>query len=361
MKKILIVEPYMGGSHQHFIEGLSENVDASFTFITLPARSWKSRMQLSAVWCFEELKKLDADSRQFDIVFCSTFVDLSVLRSLLIRESWWNSRTLFYVYFHENQIAYPLSSKTNDNRQFALINFNSALSADRIAFNSLYNQNSFLDGCKNYLRKFSEINGDEVMGLISEKSTVLYPGMSFALIDRLRQERTVHSPVIVWNHRWEHDKGVQRFLETLNALLGQGLEFQVILLGQMHPDFMPYIGQIRKILAQRLIHLGFASSYQTYASLLSRSDIVVSSAEHEFFGISVMEAIRAGCVPVLPDKLPYRELYPEKFRYQEGRFGEMLTRRITERKRLSISEANELTDRFSWKSQKFRYRNWLEL
>ena len=42
--------------------------------------------------------------------------------------------------------------------------------------------------------------------------------------------------------------------------------------------------------------------------MLKSMDVVISTAEHEFFGIAVCEAIWAGAVPVLPRRLSYPEL-----------------------------------------------------
>ena len=49
--------------------------------------------------------------------------------------------------------------------------------------------------------------------------------------------------------------------------------------------------------------------------LQQEADVVVSTALHEFQGLAVMQAVAAGCVPVVPDRLAYRETYAEEFRY----------------------------------------------
>ena len=56
-----------------------------------------------------------------------------------------------------------------------------------------------------------------------------------------------------------------------------------------------------------------ATKKQDYFNWLSRSDIVISTAVQENFGISVVEAVRYGCFPLLPDRLSYPELIPEKY------------------------------------------------
>ena len=59
-------------------------------------------------------------------------------------------------------------------------------------------------------------------------------------------------------------------------------------------------------------------SREEYRNYLSQASIVVSTAIHEFQGLSVLEAISAGAVPVVPDDLCYREQYAEQYRYKAG-------------------------------------------
>ena len=54
-----------------------------------------------------------------------------------------------------------------------------------------------------------------------------------------------------------------------------------------------------------------------YRAVLAGADVVVSTADHEFFGISAVEAIAAGAYPLFPDRLAYPEILQEAG--QEGK------------------------------------------
>ena len=56
--------------------------------------------------------------------------------------------------------------------------------------------------------------------------------------------------------------------------------------------------------------MGYVESKGEYWKWLAKADWVLSTADHEFFGIAVVEALFAGCLPWLPEKLSYPELLP---------------------------------------------------
>ena len=102
MSRILILEPYFGGSHKNFISGLMRHVSAEYILLSLPARQWKTRMQLSAQWFIQELGRIPIQQRHFDTVLCSTFVDVAVFRALASQLPGWNLLAKLCLYFHEN-------------------------------------------------------------------------------------------------------------------------------------------------------------------------------------------------------------------------------------------------------------------
>lgn len=53
-----------------------------------------------------------------------------------------------------------------------------------------------------------------------------------------------------------------------------------------------------------------------YHELLKRAKYVFSAALHENLGISTMEAVVSGCIPILPNRCSYSEIYEEGFLYK---------------------------------------------
>jgi glycosyltransferase involved in cell wall biosynthesis len=99
-------------------------------------------------------------------------------------------------------------------------------------------------------------------------------------------------------------------LRALYALADEGMSFRVALAGENFRVTPAEFDAARAKLGNRLVHYGYAESRAEYAALLHRADIVLSTAIHEFFGVSVIEAIYCGCLPVLPNRLSYPELIP---------------------------------------------------
>ncbi|MDH3328010.1 MAG: DUF3524 domain-containing protein [Desulfobulbaceae bacterium] len=352
----LLLEPYYGGSHRFFLKGMRKHVPFTFTLISLPARKWKMRMQLAAPLFAERVIEQVRSGISFDGILCSTFLDSAMLKTLLCRE---NIQLPLLVYFHENQFAYPNQLSDPGGYQFAALNFTSAIAADRLAFNSRYNLNTFILGVEAYLKKAADMKMMHLLDGLQSKAEVLYPGIDFKQIDR--QERTGQNdiPVIVWNHRWEHDKDPETFFQVLYQLADQGIDFELIILGQGFAQKPAVFDQARIRLQKQIIHFGYVKNREEYVRLLLRGDIVISTAKHEFFGIAVLEAVRCGCFPIVPDRLAYCELFPQRYRYREGTFKSFLKRKLLHFEPLAGKDSRILTEKYSWASLADSYQSWL--
>jgi len=355
----VLFEPYYGGSHQSFIDGLVM-LPHDFTLHTLAANRWKWRMRLAAPFFAGRIRQGQIDLHGTTAIVCSSMLDVAAFKGLLPSV---HQHLPIHVYFHENQFAYPVQKEDQRDIHFALTNLTTALSADSLAFNSTYNLDSFLRGCESLLVKNDDMELAGYQDGIRAKSRVLPPGLNFDEIDQITAEREPdpdQAPVIVWNHRWEFDKDPDFFFKTLYALQADGVAFQLIVLGQSFRQSPAIFAEAQAILADRILHFGYAPSRPEYLGWLAKADLVVSTARHEFFGLSVIEAVRAGCCPLLPRRLAYPELFGDEFLYDDHEFAAKL-RASLENRRLNRQQSREMTERFSWRRLLPNYEEWLTL
>jgi glycosyltransferase involved in cell wall biosynthesis len=351
--RILVLEPYYGGSHKNFLDGLKSRLPFDFTFMTFPAQKWKWRMRLAAPYY---ARKLSESEQLFDRILCSSFVDVAAFRGLAPA---WTGEVPLLTYFHENQFVYPVQAEDERDLHFFLTNVTTAFASDRIAFNSSYNMRTFVEGSKKLLRSSHDMRFDEPSEILEEKSRVIPPGIDFSGIDATEVNNRDQSPVVVWNHRWEHDKNPELFFKTLYKLDKEGLDFRLVVLGQSYRESPHIFEEAKKRLAHRLLQFGYAHSQEEYARWLKSCDIVISTAAHEFFGIAVVEAVRAGCRPLLPRRLSYPDLFPDEFLYDEGELLRRLRQLVSRKERLSQDRAVELTERFSWETVAPAFKEWI--
>ncbi|MDO9107606.1 MAG: DUF3524 domain-containing protein, partial [Coriobacteriia bacterium] len=197
-----------------------------------------------------------------------------------------------------------------------------ALAATACAFNSAYTLRSFAEEIPGFLKAFPDHHPTGVAEAILAKSRVIAPPFDPAPFDAVLSPGSVASapraarPRIVWPHRWEHDKDPETFFAAVTSLAQEGLEFEVAVAGQSFRDTADAMQLAAAALGDRLVHVGEPATREEYAALLVGSDIAVSTATNEFFGLAMIEACYAGCTPVVPDRLAYPDVYPPEYRYR---------------------------------------------
>jgi glycosyltransferase involved in cell wall biosynthesis len=152
-----------------------------------------------------------------------------------------------------------------------------------------------------------------VIQAIADRCAVAYPGCHFPDAPADIKQPNQSPPLIIWNHRWEHDKNPEAFFKALFQMHLQGIDFQVALLGEDYAQMPEVFKSAHEQLGRRLIQYGRVASRQEYYKWLQRGSVVVSTAKQENFGIAVVEAIYHGCLPLLPNRLSYPEILPETF------------------------------------------------
>lgn len=323
---VLLVSPYHGGSHQAWAEGYRRHSSHEVELLTLPSRFWKWRMHGGAVTLARRfLERQDGGSRSApEVLLATDMLDLTTFLALVRRH---HPTLPAALYMHENQLTYPLPPDPNTGsmrRQhgerdlhYAFINYASMLAADRVYFNSQYHRESLFEALPRFLGRFPEYNERRTIPSLREKASVLPVGLEpIAPLEEASGSNAPPSPgngvtgappLILWNQRWEYDKNPGAFFDALYQISEEGIPFRLALCGERFSHSPGVFEEAIKKLQAHLVHVGYAD-VDRYQQLLWAADIVISTAHHEFFGISILEAISCETFPILPRRLSYPEL-----------------------------------------------------
>lgn len=308
--RVLAFEPYDAGSHRAVRESITRHSRHRWTWVTRPGHAWKWRMRLAALEMTQEAETRGLLGRDaIDVLFATSLMSTADLRAAL--PAGHRDRPLV-LYVHENQVVYP-AGEVDDERDvhFGLTNLASMLTADRVVFNSDWNRRSFIDGIMKLLRHAPDATLRDVGPRLDRISTVIWPPVEPpAPAGRAAGERHRGAPIrVVWPHRWEHDKGPDELLDIAERCT-RSLDIRWTILGQRFREVPPALRAFQTRFTDAIDHFGFEPDRTRYLERVSRCDWVLSTARHEFFGIAVVEAMLAGCLPWLPDRLSYPELLP---------------------------------------------------
>ncbi len=302
--RVLLLSAYDAASHRYWRELLCQQLnDWEWQVLTLPGRHFSWRLRSNALtWAGEQRDILE---QRWDLVLATSMVDLATLRGLV--PSLANCPNLLY--FHENQFAYPENRSRHGVLELQMTSLYSALAADRLLFNSDWNRDSFLLGCDQMLRRFPDGVPPDCLEHLRQRSQVLpvpirVPASNATYKDGARQQ-------LLWNHRWEYDKGPAQLLELVELLLESGLDFDMHVVGQQFRQRPAEFERVHQLLqsAGRLGCWGYIESRDDYEHLLGQCDVVISTALHDFQGLSVLEACAAGAAPLVPNRLVYPEWF----------------------------------------------------
>ncbi|KAL6100322.1 gtdc1 [Pungitius sinensis] len=391
--RVLLVEPFYGGSHKQLIDLLQQNISGCSVF-TLPAKKWHWRARTAALHFSQTLPTCPSHR----VLFSSSVLNLCELVAL--RPDLAHLKKVLY--FHENQLLYPVRKDQERDFQYGYNQVLSCLVSDVVVFNSVFNMNSFLSSISSFMKKIPDHRPKDLDQLIRPKCVVLYYPIQFPDVSRPKVEykvvcrpeempdeaqigsgefpssgnqqddphesRTDQRPVskgdpgdqmkplhIVWPHRWEHDKNPELFFSTLMKLKEKEVDFNLSVLGENFSEVPGIFSEARVRLDPHILNWGFLSR-GAYLDVLLQADVVVSTASHEFFGVAMLEAVHCGCYPLCPKALVYPEIFPAEYLYStpEQLFKQLqrLCRRpdIVRRHVVKVD-----TSSYSWASLKVHY------
>ena len=313
--KALLLSAYDAQSHGVWRKNLKTMFpNIEWVELLLPARYFPWRVRGNSLsWAFNHR---DVLTDNYDLILSTSMTDLSALRGFVPQIC--SIPTI--VYFHENQFAYPPNPdplvRPMNMVEPQILSLYTALCADAVVFNSEFNRRSFLEGASALLKKLPDHVPDGLLRCI-EKASVIPVPLSEELFNYSPQLRDEQILEIVWNHRWEYDKGPQLLLAIVQELVTRELPFRLHLLGQRFRVAPPEFAQLQSVLDKHYAHSGipagnsgFIEDSEEYKQCLRSADVVLSTAFHDFQGLSILEACALGCAPLAPHRLVYPEYLP---------------------------------------------------
>ncbi|KAK2721178.1 hypothetical protein QYM36_003450 [Artemia franciscana] len=345
--KILLIEPFYGGSHKQLIDKINDTlvtVGMETHLATLTAKKWHWRARVSALILWEQIPYLE-----FEYIFTSSVLSLAELMGL--RPDLGKAKKI--VYFHENQLVYPVREKKERDFQYGYNQITTCLVADAVVFNSEYNMQSFLHAIVPFLKLMPDYRIKNIPENISKKSIVLYFPIEVPKLPPFEKNGPLH---IVWNHRWEHDKNPNDFFSALFELSDEKFEFRLSVLGESYADNPPIFQEAKEKLSEHVFRWGYLETKAEYFDTLLRGDVVISTAVHEFFGVSMLEAANLGCYPLCPNRLVYPEIFPKECIYNTpNQLAKTLKRFCKFPDTIRKYRPDCHLDRFSWSTLRMKY------
>jgi glycosyltransferase involved in cell wall biosynthesis len=352
--QVVVLEPYFTGSHKVWAEGWRRASRHHLHLLTQPGTHWRHRMMASAVPLAEALRHHVERHGVPDVVVASDMVDLASFLGLCRDEL---AGVPAVVYFHENQLTQPVSPNGVGglrDRHLAWTNWRSLMAADEVWFNSEWQRDSMEDGLVELLAQ-GPAEDDQTCLLEQARPRWRVRPVGCDLMDLLQAARkrpteVPEVPLVLWNHRWAHDKGLDVAVRSLRTLADEGIGFELAVVGTDDHHDPGRADRMLEPLGDRVVHRGWLPD-PLYRDLLCRADVVLASARQENFGIAVVEAVAAGCVPVVPDAMAYPETITERdLRYPPGRLTTQLRQVLGElaRWRERVAPLRDDLARFDW-------------
>jgi|GEM_PF-2403361 len=317
-----IAEAYYGGSHALVANLFTDQLTSlghEVHIFKLSPRHWRWRLQGGHISLSDKMNSFSLETGKTpDFILTTSMTNTLALKGLLRPKV---RRAKFITFFHENQLAYPANPKDLSHPEkaeflkfyYSEFHLSQCLGSDYLLFNSNYNKDTTLKGIESFLRKAPDEKLMHHFELCKERAKVIHLGIPSQSRNEASWEARPYR--ILWNHRLEHDKNPSEFCHLARELrsslssLSPKNSLELSLLGELRGENDPF--QALKLeFGSQVIHSQRIESRVEYLNELRNCRLLPVTSYQEFFGISVMEAIFLGVIPLLPNRLSYPELIP---------------------------------------------------
>ncbi|XP_063196861.1 glycosyltransferase-like domain-containing protein 1 isoform X5 [Chroicocephalus ridibundus] len=177
---VLLIEAFYGGSHKQLMDLLQEELREDCVLCTLPAKKWHWKARTAALYFTQTVPA----STNYRILFASSVLNLAELAAL--RPDLAKLKKVLY--FHENQLVYPVQKCQERDFQYGYNQVLSCLVADVVVFNSAFNMESFLTSIGKFMKLIPDHRPKDLEKIIRPKCQVLYFPVRFPDVSRFMPE-----------------------------------------------------------------------------------------------------------------------------------------------------------------------------
>jgi glycosyltransferase involved in cell wall biosynthesis len=346
---IMALSPYHGGPRQTFVEELSAGSAHRVSLLTLPPRTWPWRLKGSAIHFAREIARL---RRRVDLIFTDDLVDAARLRALLPGRL---RNVPIVQYFHTDVLSGDLKGRPRDE-PLAMAQLTSVLAANRVLVASAHHRSAICAGAERLVATFPDAVPVDLVERVERTVSVQPPGIDVeAIREAAPREQRDGPPRVLWNHPWVEEQRPAMFFETLDHLDQEGIAFRLIVVGLAVRKYPDVFDRAKKRLARHIVQFGFVPGRDQYLSTIRAADIVVSTAEREWFPLGTIEATLAGATPLVSRGLANSEVFGDALGACSYRgpvdLRRRLARLLTQGSAVGATErvGEGLTSRYAWR------------
>ncbi|XP_042804622.1 glycosyltransferase-like domain-containing protein 1 isoform X8 [Panthera pardus] len=325
---ILIIEAFYGGSHKQLADLLQEELEDCVLY-SLPAKKWHWRARTSALYFSQNIPI----SEQYRILFASSVLNLTELTAL--RPDLGKLKKILY--FHENQLVYPVKKCQERDFQYGYNQILSCLVADVVVFNSVFNMESFLTSIGKFMKLIPDHRPKDLESIIRPKCQVIYFPIRFPDVSRfMPKHKTTHLQKIL------SLKGNGGAAPSMAPAFHQEQKSSENLLKNFNSESGPCNAAQQENLGSSLTQepdLRMCHSSDNSSSLHEEDKQNTTSSPCDIFGgiddpqrpLHIvwphrwLEAVYCGCYPLCPKDLVYPEIFPAEYLYSTP---EQLSKRL---------------------------------
>ncbi|KAM4026257.1 tRNA-queuosine alpha-mannosyltransferase isoform 1-T2 [Anomaloglossus baeobatrachus] len=176
---VLLIEAFYGGSHKQLMDLLNGEIEGCVLY-SLPAKKWHWRARTAALHFMEAVPPSDS----YRVLFTSSVLNLAEL--IALRPDLGKLKKVLY--FHENQLVYPVRKNQDRDFQYGYNQILSCLVADLVVFNSAFNMESFLTSISKFLKMIPDHRPKNLERLIRPKCRVIHFPITFPDVSRFLPE-----------------------------------------------------------------------------------------------------------------------------------------------------------------------------